>query len=316
MGPAFDVCLTEYRKSYDVHVIEDTHKPTDEDRAVAAGVEAVVSYAAQRPHDLGLFPRLKFISSFGAGYDKIDLQTAANRGIVITNTPGATDGSVADMAFTLMLATARRLLVGDAYVRSGDWQTKGMFPLTRSVNGRRIGIVGLGRIGSAIARRAAGFDMQISYHNRRPVADCRYTYFDTPEALAANCDFLVISASGGPASRHLVSEKVIRALGPDGTVINVSRGSVVDEKALVRALQDGAIAAAGLDVFEEEPLGDSPLKSMPNVTLMPHRGSATCETFQGMAQMVVANLDTFFSGRPPLYAIPMPEPRLASANTD
>lgn len=311
MGPAFDVCLAEYRKSYEVYVIEDTNRPTVEDRAAAGDAEAVISYAAQRPHDLGLFPRLKFIASFGAGYDKIDLQTAADRGMVITNTPGATDGSVADMAFTLMLATARRLLAGDAYVRSDDWQVKGMFPLTRSVNGRRIGIIGLGRIGSAIARRATGFDMQISYHNRRPVAGCPYAYFDTPEALAANCDFLVVSTSGGLTSHHLVNEKVIRALGPDGTLINVSRGSVVDEQALVLALQQGAIAAAGLDVFEQEPLGASPLKSMPNVTLMPHRGSATVETFAGMAQMVVANLDTFFAGRPPLNPIPLPEPRKA-----
>lgn len=311
MGPAFDVCRDVYETHYDVHVIEDTSRPGSADREIAAEVEAVISYAAQRPHDLGLFPKLKFISSFGAGYDKIDLQAASDRGIAVTNTPGATDGSVADMAFTLMLAVARRLLDGDAYVRSGDWQRKGMFPLTRSVNGRRIGILGMGRIGSAIARRAAGFDMAISYHNRRPVPGSPYRYFETAVELAGNCDFLVVSASGGPESRHLVDEKVIHALGKDGILINVSRGSVVDEAALVKALQGGEIAGAGLDVFEAEPLGESPLQTMANVTLMPHRGSATTETFRAMARMVVENLDDFFAGRQPAHPVPMPAPRPA-----
>jgi lactate dehydrogenase-like 2-hydroxyacid dehydrogenase len=307
MGPALDVCLAEYVKDFDVQIIEDTEKPTAGDQRVAAEVTAVISYAVQRPHRLELFPKLRFIASFGAGYDKIDLASAAKRGIVVTNTPGATDNCVADMAMTLVLATTRRLLAGDRYVRSGDWQSKGMFPLTRSATGRRLGILGLGRIGSAIAKRALGFNMMIGYHSRRKVEGAPYTYYASPGELAAASDILVVSTSGGPATARLVDAQVIAALGPSGVLINVSRGSVVDEVALIDALQSGRLAAAGLDVFEREPLDPaSPLTSMENVTLMPHRGSASLETFAAMARMVVANLHTHFEGRAPLNPIPMP----------
>lgn len=242
-------------------------------------------------------PRLAVIANFGVGIDTIDLQAARERGVAVSNTPDVLTDCVADLAFGLLIDVARRLSAADRFVRRGDW-LKGPFPLATRVSGKRLGIVGLGRIGAAIAKRASGFDMPVRYHNRRPVDGSPFEHEASLPALAAWADFLVVACSGGEATRHLVSREVIEALGPGGFLVNISRGSVLDEAALVEALQAGRIAGAALDVFEDEPNVPRPLLTLENVVLLPHIASATHETRQAMADCVLANLRSWFeSGR-------------------
>ncbi len=242
-------------------------------------------------------PRLAVIANFGVGVDTIDLQAARERGVAVSNTPDVLTGCVADLAFGLLIDVARRLSAADRFVRRGDWP-EGQFPLATRVWGKKLGIVGLGRIGNAIARRAGGFDMTVRYHNRRLVEDSPYDYEASLPALAAWADFLVVACAGGAATRHLVSRDVIDALGPAGFLVNISRGSVVDEAVLVEALQAGRIAGAALDVFEDEPNVPPALFVLDNVVLLPHIASATNETRQAMADCVLANLRSWFdSGR-------------------
>jgi len=242
-------------------------------------------------------PRLEVIANFGVGVDTIDLQAAREHGVAVSNTPDVLTDCVADLAFGLLIDVARRLSAADRFVRRGDW-LKGQFPLATRVSGKRLGIVGLGRIGAAIARRAGGFDMAVRYHNRRPVDGSPFEYEASLPAMAAWADFLVVACSGGAATRHLVSRAVIEALGPSGFLVNISRGSVVDEAALVEALQAERIAGAALDVFEDEPNVPHALLAQENVVLLPHIASATHETRQAMADCVLANLRNWFdSGR-------------------
>lgn len=245
-------------------------------------------------------PNLKAISSFGVGYDQIDMAHAASRGIAVGYTPDVLNDCVADMAFALMLDVARRVSEGDRYVRAGRWagQPPVQFPMGRKVSGARLGILGLGRIGRTIARRASGFDMAVRYHNRRPVPDVPWEYATSPLALAEWADFLVVITAGGPNTRRLVDAPVLQALGPQGFLINVARGSVVDEAALLHALQNGQIAGAGLDVFEAEPTVPPAFFTLDNVVLTPHIASATVQTRQAMGQRVLDNLAAFFAGQP------------------
>ena len=238
-------------------------------------------------------PALEVVANFGVGYDKIDAAEAAVRGIVVTNTPGVLDDEVADLAMGLLLATLRRLPQADRYVRDGLWPT-GSFPLSPTLRGRRIGILGLGAIGKAIARRLTGFDVPIAYHGRSRQPDVDYDYHATPVALATACDVLIAIVPGGAATKRLVDAEVLAALGPSGVLINVSRGSVVDEDALAAALQTGAILGAGLDVFEDEPHVPEALLAMENVVLLPHIGSASEHTRAAMGKMVVDNLLAWF----------------------
>jgi lactate dehydrogenase-like 2-hydroxyacid dehydrogenase len=202
------------------------------------------------------------------------------------------------MAFGLVLAAGRRLAEADRFVRAGRWAGKEAFPLGRQVSGAKLGILGLGRIGRTVAKRASGFDMEVRYHNRRPVADAPWTYEPQLLELARWADFLVVITAGGPETRHLVDARVLEALGPEGFLVNVSRGTVVDEAALIQALQDKRIAGAGLDVYEHEPQVPAQLLALDNVVLAPHIASATAQTRQAMAQRVVDNLAAFFAGRP------------------
>jgi lactate dehydrogenase-like 2-hydroxyacid dehydrogenase len=241
-------------------------------------------------------PKLEVIASFGVGVDAIDLVAARERGVAVSNTPDVLTGCVADLAFGLLIDVARRLSEADRFVRRGDW-LRGPFPLATRVWGKRLGIVGLGRIGTAIARRAAGFEMQVRYHNRRIVENCAYEYEASLPALAAWADFLVVACAGGAPTRHLVSREVIDALGPQGFLINVSRGSVVDEQALVEALQAGRVGGAALDVFDDEPKVPPALARLDNAVLLPHVASATVETRQAMADCVLANLRGWFDSR-------------------
>jgi len=243
---------------------------------------------------IAALPKLKVISSFGVGVDKIDLKAAAERGIPVGNTPDVLNDCVADLAIGLMIDVARGIGASERYLRAGSWP-KGAYPLQRRMSGKKLGILGLGRIGHAIAKRALAFDMDIRYHNRRPVADTSIAHEPSLVELARWCDFLVVIVPGGASTKHLVNEAVLNALGPEGFLINVARGSVVDETALVRALKDKRLGGAALDVFENEPQVPAELMALDNAVLVPHIGSATIETRAAMAQRVFDNLAAFFN---------------------
>lgn len=247
---------------------------------------------------IDLMPKLEIIAVCAVGYDKVAVEHAKARGIAVTYTPDVLTDDVADLAIALMLGVYRKLPQQDAYVRRGDWPAKGPAPLTRRLSGQRIGILGLGRIGHAIARRAEPFAGEIAYHSRHALTDVAYRYAASARDLAASVDILVVATSGGAGSAHLVDADVIAALGPDGVLINISRGSVVDEDALVAALTSGSLGGAGLDVFANEPQVPQALIDCENVVLLPHQGSATIETRTAMGQLVIDNLAAHFAGRP------------------
>lgn len=243
-------------------------------------------------------PDLELVALCSVGYDSIDLDQLQARGIALTNTPDVLTDDVADLAIGLMLALYRRIPFGDAYVRGGDWARSGPAPLSHRASGRRIGILGLGRIGQAIAARAAPFATEIAYHSRNPVPGIAYRYADSAEALAASVDILIVATPGGGGTAKLVDRQVLDALGPTGVLINIARGSVVDEPALIAALRDGRIGGAGLDVFADEPHVPAELIALDNVVLLPHQGSATIETRTAMGQLVLDNVAAFFAGLP------------------
>ncbi len=249
------------------------------------------------------FPSLEIISSFGVGYDHIDAKAAARLGIIATNTPGVLDDEVADTALGLMIMTVRQLPQAERHLRAGNWP-KGAYPLTPSLRGRTVGIVGLGRIGKAIATRVSGFGLEVVYHGRHPQAGVAYRYYASLVEMAKAADILVVVAPGGPSTRHIVNAEVLDALGPDGVLINVARGSLVDEKALIEALRARKILAAGLDVYENEPIVPAELVALPNAVLLPHVGSASVRTRQAMAECVVDNLFAWADGKPPLTPVP------------
>jgi hydroxypyruvate reductase len=237
-------------------------------------------------------PNLKAICSHGVGYDSIDVEAARARGILVSNTPDVLNDCVADLTIGLMIAAARRLGEGERLVRSGRWPA-GELGLGMQVSHKRLGIVGLGRIGKAVARRAIGFGMEVRYHNRKPAEGAAFAYEPALEGLARWADFLVLTCAGGPATRNLISEAELKALGPKGILINVSRGSVVDEPALIAALQNGTIGGAGLDVYAGEPDVPKALMELPNTVLVPHIGSATVETRRAMEDTVFRNVAEF-----------------------
>jgi lactate dehydrogenase-like 2-hydroxyacid dehydrogenase len=248
------------------------------------------------------FPKLEIVSNFGVGYDSIDAKAAAARKITVTNTPDVLTEEVADLTIGLVLATVRRLPQADAYLRRGDWM-RAPFPLSPTLRGQKVGIVGLGRIGKAIAKRLEAFDLAIAYHGRSKQMDVAYPYHPSVEALAEAVDILIIVAPGGPETRHVVGAKVMKALGPRGTLINVARGSLVDEVALAAALRSGELGAAGLDVFEVEPCVPRDLIGMENVVLLPHIGSASIHTRNMMGQLTVDNLVSWFEQGKPLTPV-------------
>lgn len=247
-------------------------------------------------------PRTEIIACYGVGYDLIDVPAAKARGIRVTNTPDVLTEEVADMAIGLLLAAARRIPAGDAWVRDGSWTTKGAMPLTTRVWGKRLGIVGLGRIGSAIARRAAAFGMPIAYSARQR-KDVPHDWYPTPAALAPHVDVLMVSAAGGAATKGLVDRAAIEALQPGAIFCNVSRGTVVDEAALLEALRTGQIGAAGLDVFLNEPNIDPAFLAFDNVVLQPHAASGTVETRKDMGRLMRENLEAQMDGRPLLTPV-------------
>lgn len=249
-------------------------------------------------------PGLEIIANFGVGYDNVDTAAAHRRGVVVTNTPHVLDEEVADTAMGLLLMTARQLSHAERYLRAGRWEEK-PFPLSPSnLSGRTMGILGLGRIGLAIARRAEAFGLDVVYHNRRPRDDVPFHYCGSLLAMAQAVDILMLTLPGGTATRRLVDREVLDALGPDGILINVARGSVVDESALIEALRDRRVLSAGLDVFEDEPLVPQALLDMEHVVLLPHVGSASEPTRRAMGQLVVDNLTAWFERKQALTPVP------------
>ncbi len=248
-------------------------------------------------------PRLEIVSSFGVGYDHIDAAWAGLHGIVVTHTPDVLNEEVADTALGLLLCTVRQLPQADRFVRSGQW-TKREFPHTQTLRDRTVGIVGLGRIGKAVARRLDAAAVRVVYHGRHRQPDVPYRYYSDLVAMARDADVLIVITPGGAATKHLIDARVLEALGPQGILINVARGSVVDEAALIDALQKKKIYAAGLDVFADEPNVPRELIEMEQVVLLPHVGSASVHTRQAMDQLVVDNLLAWADGRPPLTPVP------------
>ena len=273
---------------------------------IAPNVRAVVSTWATARVDAELMrrlPKLEIVAGFGVGYDHIDAAWAGQHGIVVTHTPGVLDEDVADIAIALTLAATRRLPQAERHLRQGRWPN-GAFPLTASLHGRVMGVLGLGRVGKAIARRAEAFGLNIAYHGRHKQDGVAYPYYPTPLALAEACDILMVAAPGGPQTRHVVDAHVLAALGRDGVLVNIARGSLVDEAALIAALRDGVILAAGLDVYEREPSVPAELIALDNVALLPHVGSATRHSRTAMANLVVDNLLSWVDGEGPLTPTP------------
>ncbi|MCB8822461.1 2-hydroxyacid dehydrogenase [Microvirga rosea] len=252
---------------------------------------------------LGFFPNAEIVASFGVGYDNVDVHAAAKRGIIVTNTPDVLNDEVADLTIGLLIATLRRIPQADRYLRAGQW-LKAPFPLSPSLRARKVGIIGLGRIGKAIARRLEGFGVEIAYHGRTRQEHVSYVYHSTLVGMAEAVDVLIAITPGGAGTKHLVNAEILKALGPNGVLINVARGSVVDEAALIDALRQGTILAAGLDVFEKEPHVPQALIDLDNVVLLPHIASGSVHTRKAMGQLVVDNLVSWFSGKGPLTPVP------------
>lgn len=267
-------------------------------RAVAGGAHVPVNAEL-----IDRLPALEIVANFGVGYDSVDARYCAGKGVCVTNTPDVLTEEVADTALGLLLMTAREFGAAERYLRDGRW-TGGPYPLTRAtLRGRKLGILGLGRIGKAIAVRAEAFGLEIHYHGRSRQQGVAYTYHDSLEGLARACDTLMVVAPGGAETRGIVNARILEALGPDGIVINVGRGTVIDEAALITALQAGTILSAGLDVFEDEPRVPQALIDMDRVTLLPHVGSASRHTRDGMGRLVVDNLLSWFRDGKPLTPV-------------
>ncbi len=290
--------------AYHVHRLFGQGDPTALLGQVGPRIRAIVTGGGSGASNalVDALPALEIITINGIGTDAVDLERARARGVRVTTTPEVLTDDVADMAIALMLAVARQLCRGDRFLREGRWPG-GSFPLGRKVSGKRLGIIGLGRVGRAIARRAEGFSMAIGYTDLRPVEGVAYRYYPTLADVARDSDFLVVAASGGPGSRGIVDTTVLDALGPEGVLVNVARGSVVDETALVAALTEGRVAGAGLDVFAHEPEVPAALRDMDCVVLEPHQASATRETRRAMAALVLRNLEAQFAGREPPTAV-------------
>ena len=264
--------------------------------------EALVTIGALTtgPAEIDAMPRLRVIATFGSGYEGVDVEAAKTRGIAVANTVGANAASVADLSVALLLASLRHVTAGDRLIRAGEWRGANPAGLlfARGLTGRRVGIVGLGAIGQKIAHRLEAFETEIAYHGRHRREGVPYRYFGSVLELARWADVLVLAHRADESNRHMIDAGVLEALGPDGHIVNITRGSAIDEDALVAALENRTIAGAGLDVFENEPDVREDLRSLPNVVLTPHLGGGTREALGAMADAVIANLDAFFAGKP------------------
>ncbi len=298
IAPLPEFLRTPLTQQYEMH---DYFKAADKEAMLkehGARIRAIVGVGGSvaQPVLLDQLPALEIISVNGVGYDGVAVEYCKGRGVRVTNTPDVLTDDVADTALALVLMSSRGLIKANRLLHANQW-SEGSSTLTMKATGKKAGIVGLGRIGKAIAKRLAAFDMEIGYHGRNP-QDVSYTYYADLAEMAAWCDFLIVVTPGGAGTQHLIDAKVLSALGTEGTLINVARGSVVDEQALIAALRHGVIKGAGLDVFEHEPDVPAELLAMDHVVLLPHVGSATKETRAAMAQLVLDNLAAHFSGQP------------------
>src|ERR1700745_2148403 len=294
----------------DQFVLHPSETRADLDRlnpAVAAKIRgAAVTYGTVRCDGvvMGMFPKLEIVASVGVGYDHVDANFAREHNIVVTNTPDVLTEEVADIALGLLIATLREFIKADRYLRSGLWTATQQFPLSvGSLRDRKVGMVGMGRIGQAIGRRLEASRVPVVYHSRNPAAGVAYKHYPDLIEMAKAVDTLVVIVPGGASTNKMINAEVMKALGPRGVIINVARGTVIDEQAMVAALESGTILAAGLDVFEKEPNVPDELKAMQNVVLLPHIGSASVVTRNAMDQLVVDNLKTWFAGKPPLTPV-------------
>ncbi len=291
--------MATLQSEFTAHLLADAPDRASFLKQHATVVRGVASFGPM-PVDgkfMDTLPKLEIISNFGVGVDAINLDDAKKRGIIVTNTPDVLNETVADTAFALVLNTVRRFPQSEQYLRAGNWASRGPYPLTTDAGGKVLGILGLGRIGEAIAKRALACGMQIRYHNRRR-KDVPYPYDPDPVALAKNSDVLMVVTPGGPETAKLVNAKVLDALGPQGFLVNIARGSVIDEPVLLRYLQEKRIAGAGLDVFADEPRVPPEFFTLENAVLFPHVGSATVETRKAMGDLQIENLRLHFAGKP------------------
>jgi lactate dehydrogenase-like 2-hydroxyacid dehydrogenase len=306
-GPSKPTVDNGFPDQFVLHAFETKHDLERLTPAVAASIRgAAITYNSVRGDSamLARFPKLEIVSSFGVGYDHIDANYAHDHNIVVTNTPDVLTEEVADIAMGLLIATLREFIKADRYLRSGLWTTQN-FPLSAgSLRDRKVGMVGMGRIGQAIGRRLEASMVPVVYHSRKPAAGVAYQHYPDLMEMAKAVDTLVVIVPGGPATAKMINADVMKALGPRGVIVNVARGSVLDEQALIAALKSGTILAAGLDVFEKEPNVPDELRTMQNVVLLPHIGSASVVTRNAMDQLVVDNLKTWFAGKPPLTPVP------------
>jgi len=309
-----DIMLVSSVPTFMMHDLQQEYALHDHahilDPAAFTKVTALLGVGSSSKVDrnlLAMFPNVKMISIFGVGYDGIDVAAVQERGIRVTHTPDVLTDDVADLAMGLILSMGRRIPQSDKFVRNGDWVSE-PFTMTHKVTGKRLGVVGLGRIGQAVAKRAAGFDMTIAYTGRRAKTNAPFRYFASAAELAANSDYLVVAVPGGNETKNLINAQVLKALGPKGMVVNIARGSVIDQTALIQAVKEKSIAGAGLDVFWDEPKIDPQFFKLHNVVLTPHNGSNTHETRRAMADLALANLKAFFEEQPLLTLIPECQP--------
>lgn len=303
-GPMYAPTVAQLEQAYNLHRLWTA---ADRDALLSSVADRVTAVASSNSGGIDAptiarLPKLQVIAHFGVGYDTVDVGAAHARGIAVTNTPDVLTEEVADLAIGLLIATVRRIPQGDRYVREGRW-LDGAMALTESLRGKTLGIIGMGRIGRAVARRAEAFGLRIAYQGPNRKADVPWAYYADPVALAEESDLVIAACPGGEGTRGLVSRAVIEAIGPKGTFVNIARGSVVDEPALVAALQSGRLGSAGLDVFADEPRVPAALIAMDNVVLQPHVASATHVTRSAMGQLVVDNLAAHFAGRPLLTPV-------------
>jgi lactate dehydrogenase-like 2-hydroxyacid dehydrogenase len=297
-GPMYPATLAQLEQAYETQRLWSA--PDKE--ALLASMSDITAVASSNSGGIdgatmAKLPQLKVIAHFGVGYDTVDVDAARKRGIAVTNTPDVLTDEVADLALALLLATIRRVPQGDRYVREGKW-LKGAMALTESLQGRTVGIIGMGRIGRAIARRCEAFGVKLAYQGPSRKADLAWPYYQDPVKLAEASGAVIVACPGGEATRGLVSRAVIDAIGPKGFLVNIARGTVVDEPALIEALQQGRICGAGLDVFADEPRVPEAFLALDNVVLQPHVASATHPTRTAMGQLVLDNLAAHFAGRP------------------
>ena len=305
-GPSRPILENGFSDQFVLHSAETRHDLERLTPATSSKIRGIAVSYHTVPADkraLALFPKLEIVASFGVGYDHVDSTYAREHNIIVTNTPDVLTEEVADVALGLLIATVREFVKADRYLRSGLWTSQN-YPLSvGSLRDRNVGIVGMGRIGQAIARRLDGCRVPVVYHSRKPANAVSYTHYPDLIEMAKAVDTLIVIVPGGAGTAKMINAEVMKALGPRGVIINVARGSVLDEPALIAALKSGTILAAGLDVFEKEPNVPDELRALQNVVLLPHIGSASVVTRNAMDQLVVDNLKAWFAGKPPLTPV-------------